>query len=183
MVTDADWVRIRRGLRFGQVFEGTVVRVPRPGAIGIFVDIGMGVGGFVDFIMLPERSEDWPEEGTVTDFEIWWADSRRQIRLKPADSRYLRTSFTDFVERFRPDWPTEIGRPVPIPGPPVRAECVSRSGGPPAGSPATSRVGRPAVTSSTATRHIRTFEGAARSRLQRPSEQGLLLSSVSVRER
>ncbi|WP_238442066.1 hypothetical protein [Streptomyces pratensis] len=48
MVTDADWVRIRRGLRFGQVFEGTVVRVPRPGAIGIFVDIGMGVGGFVD---------------------------------------------------------------------------------------------------------------------------------------
>ncbi|WP_326731943.1 hypothetical protein [Streptomyces phaeochromogenes] len=118
MVTDAEWTRIRRGLRFGQVFEGTVVRVPRPGAIGIFVDIGLSVGGFVDVLMLPEQTEDWPTEGTVADFEIWWADSRRQIRLKPSDSHYLRNDFTCFVERFRPNWPFEVGQPVRDPDPP-----------------------------------------------------------------
>ncbi|MYS38993.1 MULTISPECIES: S1 RNA-binding domain-containing protein [unclassified Streptomyces] len=118
MVTEAEWTRIRRDLRFGQVVEGTVVRVPRPGAIGIFVDIGLGVGGFVDVLLLPERSELWPTEGTVADFEIWWADSRRQIRLKPSDARYLRRDFTAFVERVRPHWPAEVGQPVRDPGPP-----------------------------------------------------------------
>ncbi|MFJ9815258.1 hypothetical protein ACIRU3_08290 [Streptomyces sp. NPDC101151] len=112
MVTDAEWARIRKGLRFGQVFEGTVVLVPRPGAIGIFVDIGLSVGGFVDVLLLPEESDDWPAEGTIAGFEIWWADSRRQIRLKPCDSRYLRSDFTDFVERFRPHWPSDVGKPV-----------------------------------------------------------------------
>ncbi|MFE1790913.1 hypothetical protein ACFW7J_21390 [Streptomyces sp. NPDC059525] len=117
MVTHAEWARIRRGLRFGQVFEGTVVKVPRPGAIGIFVDIGLQVGGFVDVLLLPEQSDDWPEEGTVAEFEIWWADSRRQIRLKPSDSRYLRTDFADFLACVRPDWPFEVGQPVRDPGP------------------------------------------------------------------
>jgi len=136
-VTDAEWTRIRRGLRFGQVFEGTVVRVPRPGAIGIFVDIGLSVGGFVDVLMLPKQSEDWPTEGTVADFEIWWADSRRQIRLKPSDSHYLRSDFTDFVERFRPHWPSEVGRPVRDPEPPTldEARAAPRPDGPPANSP------------------------------------------------
>ncbi|MEU9882009.1 hypothetical protein [Streptomyces phaeochromogenes] len=130
MVTDAEWTRIRRGLRFGQVFEGTVVRVPRPGAIGIFVDIGLSVGGFVDVLMLPEQTEDWPTEGTVADFEIWWADSRRQIRLKPSDSHYLRNDFTDFVERLRPKWPSEVGQPVRDPGPPTLDELLEAGGWP-----------------------------------------------------
>ncbi|MGW8800763.1 hypothetical protein ACWGN9_27375 [Streptomyces sp. NPDC055775] len=112
MATDAEWARIRRDLRFGQVFEGTVVKVPRPGAIGIFVDIGLSVGGFVDVLLLPNEGEDWPAEGTVADFEIWWGDSRQQVRLKPSDSRYLRTDFADFVERVRPSWPSEVGQPV-----------------------------------------------------------------------
>ncbi|MFE9045534.1 hypothetical protein ACFYOG_32095 [Streptomyces sp. NPDC007818] len=112
MVTDAEWARLRRDLRFGQVFKGTVVRVPRPGAIGIFVDVGLSVGGFVDVVMLPAESEDWPVEGTVADFEIWWADSHPQIRLKPSDSRFLRNDFAAFVERWRPGWPSDIGRPV-----------------------------------------------------------------------
>ncbi|MFD9793724.1 hypothetical protein ACFWXK_22575 [Streptomyces sp. NPDC059070] len=116
MVTDAEWARIRSGLCFGQVFEGTVVKVPRPGAIGIFVDIGLSVAGFVDVLLLPSEGEDWPAQGTVADFEIWWADSRQQIRLKPSDSRYLRTDFTDFVERFRPSWPADVGQPVRDPG-------------------------------------------------------------------
>ncbi|MFC5657806.1 hypothetical protein ACFP3J_20225 [Streptomyces nogalater] len=135
-MTEVEWARIRRGLRFGQVVEGTVVKVPRPGAIGIFVDIGLSVGGFVDVVLLPERSDDWPAEGTVADFEIWWADSRHQIRLKPADSRYLRTDFEDFVRCVRPRWPSEVGQPVPDPGPPTLDEMRSalRSDGPPAGS-------------------------------------------------
>lgn len=117
VVTDAEWARIRSDLRFGQVFEGTVVKVPRPGVIGIFVDIGLSVGGFVDVMLLPDEANNWPAEGTVADFEIWWADSRRQIRLKASDSRYLRTDFTDFVERFRPGWPADVGRPLGDPGP------------------------------------------------------------------
>ncbi|MFD0375048.1 hypothetical protein [Streptomyces sp. NPDC127112] len=137
MVTDAEWARIRRGLRFGQVFEGTVVKVPRPGVIGIFVDIGLQVGGFVDVLLLPEQSDDWPEEGTVAEFEIWWADSRRQIRLKPSNSRYLRTDFTDFLACVRPDWPFEVGQPVRDPGPSALSEVGSalRPDGPPAVSP------------------------------------------------
>ncbi|MEV0976554.1 hypothetical protein [Streptomyces sp. NPDC049915] len=112
MVTDAEWARIREDLCFGQVFRGTVVKVPRPGAIGFFVDIGLDVGGFVDVLLLPEQEERWPVEGTVADFEVWWADSRQQIRLKPSDPRYLREDFADFVARVRPSWPSDIGRPV-----------------------------------------------------------------------
>jgi hypothetical protein len=81
------------------------------------VDVGLGVGGFVDVLLLPRRSEDWPAEGTVTSFEIWWADSRQQIRLKPSDPQYLREDFADFVARFRPDWPSDIGEAVGDPRP------------------------------------------------------------------
>lgn len=91
--------------------------VPQPGAIGILVDIGLSVGGFVDVLLLPDESEAWPVEGTVADFEIWWADSRQQIRLKPSDARYLRNDFTDFVERWRPSWSSDLGQPVRDPGP------------------------------------------------------------------
>ncbi|MET9596461.1 hypothetical protein [Streptomyces sp. NPDC006459] len=122
MVTDAEWARIRQGLTFGQVFEGTVVRVPRPGAIGIFVDIGLAVGGFVDVLLLPVRDECWPAEGTVCDFEIWWADRRKQIRLKPCDPRYLREDFADFLASSRPGWPSDIGLPVRDPEAPTPDE-------------------------------------------------------------
>ncbi|WP_331769564.1 hypothetical protein OG948_38085 (plasmid) [Embleya sp. NBC_00888] len=111
MVDDEEWRRIRRGLRFGQRFLGTVVGVPRPGAIGIFVDIGLAVGGFVDVLMLPEDAGRWPDEGDVAEFEVWWADDRPQIRLKPVDSRFLRH---DFAER-RPDWAARIGQSLPEP--------------------------------------------------------------------
>ncbi|MEU8438451.1 hypothetical protein AB0F18_37265 [Streptomyces sp. NPDC029216] len=137
MVTDAEWTRIRTDLRFGQVFKGTVVKVPRPGVIGIFVEIGLSVGGFVDVLLLPSEAEDWPAEGTVADFEIWWADSRQQIRLKPSDSRYLRTDFTDFVECFRPSWPADVGQPLRAPGPVTADElrALLRSDGSSASSP------------------------------------------------
>ncbi|MEU9919364.1 hypothetical protein [Streptomyces sp. NPDC051001] len=136
MVTDAEWTRIRRGLRFGQVVEGTVVKVPRPGAIGIFVDISLSVAGFVDVLWLPEHSDDWPTVGTVADFEIWWADSRQQIRLRPLDSRDQRNDIADSEARFRPHWPSEVGQPVLDPGPPTLDEVRSalRSDGPPTNS-------------------------------------------------
>ncbi|MFD5794587.1 hypothetical protein ACFWIO_13790 [Streptomyces diastatochromogenes] len=66
----------------------------------------------MDVVLLPQQEELWPAEGTVADFEIWWADSRQQIRLKPSDPRYLRRDFAEFVARFRPGWPSHIGRPV-----------------------------------------------------------------------
>ncbi|MDQ0604814.1 hypothetical protein QF037_009159 [Streptomyces canus] len=134
--TDAEWARIRRGLCFGQVFEGTVVKIPRPGAVGIFVNIGLSVGGFVDVVWLPEQSDDWPTEGTVADFEIWWADGRQQIRLRPLDSRYQRNDFADSEVRFRPGWPSEVGQPVLDPGPPNLDEVRSalRSDGTPTSS-------------------------------------------------
>ncbi len=122
MVTDAEWATIRQGLVFGQVFEGTVVKVPWPGAIGIFVDIGLAVGGFVDVLLLPVREECWPTEGTVCDFEIWWADRRKQVRLKPCDPRYLRADFAELVASIRPGWPSDIGHPVRDPGPPTLDE-------------------------------------------------------------
>ncbi|MGX2995011.1 hypothetical protein JNUCC64_12040 [Streptomyces sp. JNUCC 64] len=113
MLTDAEWDLVRKGLRFGQVFEGTVVSVLPPGTAGVFVDIdGLAVGGFVDNVLLPEDAGDWPTEGTVTDFELWWADHRQQIRLKPSDPRYLRGDFTAYLERWRPGWPSEVGLPV-----------------------------------------------------------------------
>ncbi|MER7815470.1 hypothetical protein [Streptomyces sp. NPDC096153] len=127
MTTGAAWARTLRDLRFGQVFEGTVVKVPRPGAIGIFVDIGLGFGGFVDVLLLPERADEWPVEGTVADFEIWWADRRRQIRLKPSDAGYLRSDFSAFAERIRPGWSSDIGQPVRDPGPPTHAELQAAS--------------------------------------------------------
>ncbi|MEU9284911.1 hypothetical protein AB0D57_09325 [Streptomyces sp. NPDC048275] len=117
MVSDAEWTRIRRGLRFGQVLTGTVVRVPRPGAIGIFVDVGLEVGGFVDMALLPQPAARWPAEGTVTSFEVWAADDRHQLRLKPADPAYLCDDFDEFAARFRPAWPSQVGQPVePAPG-------------------------------------------------------------------
>ncbi|MFE2100825.1 hypothetical protein [Streptomyces sp. NPDC059468] len=112
VVTDAEWERIRRSLRFGQAFRGTVAKVPRPGSIGIFVDIGLAVGGFVDVLLLPEQEDLWPAEGTVADFEVWRADSRQQIRLKPSDPRHLRSDFAEYTARFRPGWTSDIGRPV-----------------------------------------------------------------------
>lgn len=110
-----EWANLRGTLRFGQIFQGVVVSVPYPGRVGIFVDIGLSVQGFVDLSLLPANGVGWPTEGTVSDFEIWWADSRQQIRLKPVEPRYLRENFTEFTDRFRPSWPSDIGRPIPDP--------------------------------------------------------------------
>ncbi|MGW5849076.1 hypothetical protein ACWFQ8_14180 [Streptomyces sp. NPDC055254] len=112
MISHVEWGRIRAQLRFGQVFTGTVVHVPRPGTIGVVVDIGLEVEGFVDVLLLPEETEAWPTEGVVTQFEVWWTEWPHQIRLKPLDPNFLRKDWTEFLTRWRPGWPAEIGHPT-----------------------------------------------------------------------
>jgi len=113
-----EWEGIRRRLCFGQRFPGTVVCVPRPGAIGIFVDIGLPVGGFVDVLLLPLDPGRWPMEGTASEFEVWWADDRPQVRLKPVDPQFLREDFAACLARWRPGWLAAAGLPIPESGPP-----------------------------------------------------------------
>lgn len=91
----AAWPQLRPRLRLGQTMTGTVVWVPRPGAIGVGVDLGLPVGGFVDVLHLPLDEARWPAEGTTTDFTIRWMDERPQIRLVPVDPRYRREDFDD----------------------------------------------------------------------------------------
>ncbi|MEV0662719.1 hypothetical protein ACIBI3_22285 [Actinomadura luteofluorescens] len=95
----AEWPQLWSRLQLGQPLSGTVVWVPRPGAIGIGVDLGLPVGGFVDVLHLPVDSAQWPAKGTTTDFTIWWMDERPQIRLMPADPRYRREDFDDWVRQ------------------------------------------------------------------------------------
>lgn len=88
------WDRVRAGLVLGQRLSGTVARVPRLGAIGIFVDLGLPIAGFVDVLLLPFDTGCWPDEGTVTDFFVWWMDPKKaQIRLVPAESCFRRGDF------------------------------------------------------------------------------------------
>ncbi|AZK97833.1 MULTISPECIES: hypothetical protein [Streptomyces] len=112
MMNMVEWEEIRRRLHFGQCVFGRVVRIPRPGTIGVFVDIGLAVGGFVDVLLLPEDAARWPAEGTETEFEVWWVDERPQGRLKPVDRHFLREDFDEWLSRWRPGWPQERGLPV-----------------------------------------------------------------------
>lgn len=79
------WLHLHRRLRVGQRLSGKVVWVPRPGAVGVGVDLGLAVGGFVDLLHLPDDVERWPSVGDASVFEIRWLDERPQIRLTPVD--------------------------------------------------------------------------------------------------
>ena len=81
----------------GAVVTGEVVRIPRPGAIGIFVDVA-GTPGFVDVLSLPRQVEAWPAVGVTTTFEVL---TRRpgQLRLWPLDPAFRDGPFrTDVSE-------------------------------------------------------------------------------------
>ena len=112
VVTAEQWGSIRAGLCFGQRLQGRVVHVPQPGGIGVFVDVGLPVGGLVDVLLLPRDPERWPTVGTESEFEVWRVDDRMQIRLLPAETRYVREDFAEFLARWRPGWPQERGMPV-----------------------------------------------------------------------
>jgi predicted RNA-binding protein with RPS1 domain len=47
------------GFEVGAVVTGTVSAIPRPGAIGLFVDLAGERRGFVDVLTLPRRPESW----------------------------------------------------------------------------------------------------------------------------
>lgn len=88
------WDRVRAGLVLGQRLSGAVASVPRLGTIGIFIDLGLPIAGFVDVLLLPFDTGSWPAEGTITDFLVWWMDPKNaQIRLVPAESRFRREDF------------------------------------------------------------------------------------------
>ncbi|HJP74930.1 MAG TPA: hypothetical protein VJ914_11710 [Pseudonocardiaceae bacterium] len=97
-----EWDQLRPGLHIGERLMGTVAWLPKPGAIGFGVHLGLPIGGFVDALLLPDTADRWPEIGTVADFEVWAMDKRRpQIRRRPVDPAYLRSDFNEWVRRFR----------------------------------------------------------------------------------
>ena len=96
------WANIRASLQVGQHLSGTIVWVPQPGIIGIGVDLGLPVGGFVDVLLLPHDPQRWPELGSHADFEIWSMDDRPQIRLRPLDPTFLREDFDEWILRNDP---------------------------------------------------------------------------------
>ncbi|MGW7082424.1 hypothetical protein ACWGH2_02865 [Streptomyces sp. NPDC054871] len=75
----------------GTRLTGTVSVLPwGPGRTGLFVDLGLPLVGFVDIGHLLLAPEDWPEVGTVTEFEVTTVRfnlepqrSDPQIRLRP----------------------------------------------------------------------------------------------------
>ncbi|MEU6766293.1 hypothetical protein ABZ916_27740 [Streptomyces sp. NPDC046853] len=75
----------------GTRLTGTVSVLPwGPGRVGLFVDLGLPVVGFVDLVHLPPAPGDWPGVGTVAEFEVttvrFHLEPPRcapQIRLRP----------------------------------------------------------------------------------------------------
>jgi hypothetical protein len=54
----------------GEAVAGRVALIPKPGVIGLFVDLGQEPEGFVDVLHLPRDPGEWPPVGTVTTFEV-----------------------------------------------------------------------------------------------------------------
>ncbi|OXR45638.1 hypothetical protein B7C42_01930 [Nocardia cerradoensis] len=65
----------------GDHVTGVVTLVPRPGVVGLFVDLGHPPTGFVDLLSLPFASDQWPTVGTVTKFEVL-QHTCGQVRLR-----------------------------------------------------------------------------------------------------
>ncbi|MEU4248607.1 hypothetical protein AB0F15_14485 [Amycolatopsis sp. NPDC026612] len=86
-----------RRFGIGEVVTGTVSLIPRPGAIGIFLDLGGVPGeGFVDVLSLPRDVAAWPPVGTTTRLEVL---TRRpgQVRLWPLDPAFRDGPFENGV--------------------------------------------------------------------------------------
>lgn len=74
----------------GTRLTGTVSKLPwGPGRTGLFVDLGLPITGFVDLGHLLFDPADWPDVGTVTEFEVTTVRFNfppcgvPQIRLRP----------------------------------------------------------------------------------------------------
>ncbi|WP_280419498.1 hypothetical protein [Nocardia carnea] len=86
----------------GDHVTGVVTHIPRPGAIGLFVDLGRSPIGFVDVMNLPLSADQWPAVGTMTEFEVL-QHRRGQVRLWPLDSA-LRSSRAGFPVMSESEW-------------------------------------------------------------------------------
>lgn len=71
----------------GEKITGRVTRIPRPGTIGLLVDLGHEPQGFVDVLHLPRDPDQWPSVGTVTAFEVLH-HRPAQVRLFPLDQQF-----------------------------------------------------------------------------------------------
>jgi hypothetical protein len=90
-------------LALGQRVSGEVVAVPKPGTIGIFVDIGLFAEAFVDVLLLPDGGDRWPGKGEVMDFLVWWiSPDRSRIRLVPLDPRFRHDDFYNWLQAHPP---------------------------------------------------------------------------------
>lgn len=80
-----DLDRQRASAPVGTVVQGTVAYVPRPtGVIGVFVDLGLPTGGFIDLGELPLDTDRWPAVGDNLTLEVQ-QHRQGQIRLSPLD--------------------------------------------------------------------------------------------------
>jgi hypothetical protein len=82
-----DLSEARRLLPEGSQVTGTISVVPKPGVIGVFVDLPHGIEGFVDVLELPRDAGQWPEPGQVLRFEVL-QHRPGQVRLWPLDPRF-----------------------------------------------------------------------------------------------
>ena len=71
----------------GEQVKGRVARIPKPGAIGLFVDLGREPEGFVDVLHLPIEAGQWPPAGTVATFEVL-QHRPGQVRLFLLDDQF-----------------------------------------------------------------------------------------------
>ena len=115
---ELDTARLRYPV--GAHVTGTITLIPRPGAIGLFVDLGAPPTGFVDVLHLPRSVDRWPGVGTVTDFEVL-QHHHRQVRLWPLDGAF-RSSTADRW-RSEHEWQS-VTRRYPV-GSEVIAEITS----------------------------------------------------------
>ncbi|GAA4538022.1 hypothetical protein [Amycolatopsis samaneae] len=74
----------------GAEVTGRVSSIPRPGVIGLFVDLPYGMVGFADVVNLPFSEAEWPPVGTITTFEVL-QHRLGQVRLFPLDPRFRRS--------------------------------------------------------------------------------------------
>ena len=105
MTDDPDAARLRYPV--GDHVTGTVTLIPRPGAIGLFVDLGHPPTGFVDVLHLPHSEDRWPPVGTTSDFEVL-QHRPGQVRLWPLDEAFR--SRTSWLGMSEPEWLALKGR-------------------------------------------------------------------------
>lgn len=86
----------------GDHVTGVVTLIPRPGVVGLFVDLGHPPTGFVDILSLPFSADQWPAVGTVTEFEVL-QHTRGQVRLWPLDPAF-RSSTTRIPVMSESEW-------------------------------------------------------------------------------